>query len=111
MTQYLITEPVKLAQCTRCNNPVIHAVTGGLTTITDVIPLTVNEEIAVIMTGRTTFDLQSSGIRAYLEWRDITRIRAGRRYPVVAAHQCGPGGRLAFLPAPASEEVPDDPPF
>ena len=111
MTQHLITEPAKAAECTRCGDPVFAAITGGLTTITDIHPLSVNEEITALLTGRPTFDLQSSGKQAYLEWRDITRIKAGRHHPVVAAHQCGPGTLLLPVTIPPVEELPDDPPF
>ncbi|SRR6266702_2291065 len=111
MTQYLITEPAKAAECTRCHTQVICAVTGGLTTITDTQPLSVNEEIAALLGGRATFDLHATGTRVFLEWRDITRIRAGRRFPVVALHQCAPGIRLLPLPAVTASPVPDDPPF
>ena len=112
MTQYLITEPAKAAECIRCGSQVITAITGGLTTVTDVSPLSVNEEIAALLVGRATFDLQADGKQVYLEWRDLTRIRAGRRYPVVAGHRCGPGARLLPLPAAApAAQLPDDPPF
>jgi len=111
VNQHLVTEPARPVTCSRCGQQVIHAVTGGLTTITDTTPLSVNEEITALLTGRPTFDLQSNGNRAYLEWRDITRIKAGRRHPVVAAHQCGPGTQLLPVTAPPAEELPDDPPF
>src|SRR5215831_14497868 len=94
MTTHLVTEPARPVTCSRCGLRVIHAITGGLTTITDSAPLSVNEEIAALLTGRPTFDLCASGGHAYLEWRDITRIRAGRKYPVLAIHQCGPGAQL-----------------
>lgn len=111
MTQYLITEPAKAAACNRCGSRVITAVTGGLTTITDIQALSVNEEIAALLTGRATFDLQANGQRVFIEWRDVNRIRAGRRHPVVALHQCGPGARLLPLPAAPAAPLPDDPPF
>jgi hypothetical protein len=111
VAQHLITTPAKTGECSRCGAVVLTAITGGLTTVTDARPLSVDEEIAALLTSRVTFDLQQTGTQAYLEWRDLTRIRAGRRYPVVAIHQCrGAAVRLLTFAA-ASEEVPDDPPF
>jgi orotate phosphoribosyltransferase-like protein len=90
---------------------VLTAITGGLTTITDIQALSVNEETATLLTCRATFDLQPMGTQLYLEWRDITRIRASRKYSVVAVHRCrGAAVRLLTFATPA-EEVPGDPPF
>lgn len=110
MTQHLTTEPATAAVCARCGARVIAAVVDGLTTIADIQPLTIDEEIAALLTGHATFDLQPNGNRVYLEWRDITRIRAGRNYPVVAAHGCTHAG-YHRLPPVQSAELPDDPPF
>jgi len=111
MTGHLITRPAKISNCPRCGALILSAVTGGLTTITSIDPLSIDEEIAALLTGRATFDMQISGTCIYLEWRDITRIRAGRKYPVVAMHPCNPGCQPAPLPILPAEELPDDPPF
>lgn len=111
MSQHLITTPARAATCNACGSTVIHAVTGGLTTITDTTPLSVNEEIAAILAGRSTFDLQTAGNQLYLEWRDVTRIRAGRNYPVLAIHGCARGAQHPIPPAPSNNSLPDDPPF
>lgn len=111
MTQHLVTQPAKTAECSRCGNTVITAITGGLTTVTDIQALSIGEEIAAILAGRVTFDLHAQGKQVFLEWRDIIRIRAGRNYPVVALHQCGPSARPMPIPAAPVSPLPDDPPF
>jgi hypothetical protein len=111
VTDHLITRPARIINCPRCGALALTAVTGGLTTVTSIEPLSIDQEIAALLTGRTTFDMQIRGTHIYLEWRDVTRIQAGREYPVVAIHQCTPAYQLVPLPVPAGEEVPDDPPF
>lgn len=112
MTEHSITRPAHLANCTRCGNLVIKAITSGLTTITDPQPLNTNQEIQALMTGQPTFDLVAFGRNVFLEWRDLIRIRASRDYPVVAQHRCVPGSQPpAPIPAAATVPLPDDPPF
>jgi hypothetical protein len=111
VAQHLINTPAKTGECSRCGAIILTAITGGLTTVTDIQPLSVDEEIAALLLGRATFDLQQTGTQTYLEWRDLTRIRAGRNHPIVAIHQCrGATVRLLTFTT-ASEKVPDDPPF
>lgn len=110
MTEHLINRPAKLTQCSRCNSLTMTGITGGLTIVTDVKPLSINEEIAAIMTGRPTFGLHSAGHSVWLELRGTAEIRAGRPHPVVAVHKCRSARQLA-LALTASQEVPDEPPF
>jgi hypothetical protein len=114
LTQHLITQPAKPGNCTRCGALVIAAMSGGLTTVTDPESLTINQEIAARLTGRSIYDLSVIGRSVFLEWRDLTRIRAGRNYAVVAIHKCPPGGTPGIHPVPATTAaapLPDTPPF
>lgn len=114
MTAHLITEAAKLRICTRCGEYTIVAISGGINTAADIQPLSVDEEIAALLTGRRTFDFAQIGLRYYLHYRDLFAIRANRIHPVVAAHRHRPS-----LPSPsdielttlAKEVLPDEPPF
>ena len=110
MTEHLITRRAALSQCVRCGNLTITGISGGLTTVVDTKPLSISDEISALITGKATFDLMITGQAIYLEWRDVTRIRAGRTYPVVTQHPCAAASSRP-LPPPPAEEVPDDPPF
>src|SRR5262250_1869589 len=107
MTAPLITRPAKISNCPRCGALILTAITGGLTTITSIEPLSIDEEIIALLTGHATFDMQITGTQIYLEWRDITRIRAGRRYPVVVIHPCNLRYQPVPLPVTPAEELPD----
>ena len=113
MTQHLITQPAKPGKCTRCGALILTAISGGLTTVTGPQSLTINQEIAALIAGRATFDLVVTGHSVFLEWRDLTRIRTGRRYTVVAIHECPLGATPGTRPLPvaATPPLPDDPPF
>ncbi|MGH3099298.1 MAG: hypothetical protein ACRDMV_25235 [Streptosporangiales bacterium] len=121
MTAYLITEPVRVETCPRCDATVLHAHTGGVDTRVDPEHLNANNELTALLQSRMTFDLIQDGYppRFYLEWRDADRIQAGRKHIVVARHTCerksGPGQRQEpgpFLTLPiARQEDTDIPPF
>lgn len=112
MTGHLVTRPAALAECRRCGAATITAMVDGLLTAVDTQPLSISAEIAAIMAGKTTFNLMVTGQRIYLEWRSVTRIRAGRDHPVVARHPCAAASSKPLPPATAAvEELPDDPPF
>ena len=64
--------------------------------------LTAAAEITARLAGRDIYDVHVYGLprRLYLEYRDITRVRAGRKNAVVASHECPPG-----KPGPAGIEI------
>lgn len=92
MTEHLIDRPARYQPCPRCARHTLIAWTGGIKTRTDPESLNIHAEIAALLTRRLTFDVYVYGLprRMHLEWRDIDRIRARRKYPVVASHQCMP---------------------
>lgn len=110
MTGHLVTQPAKLATCSRCGALTLTAITGGLTTVIDPCPLEIAQEIAALMAGKATFDLVPVGCRLFIEWRDITRMRAPRLHAVVTVHQCA-GATQKPVPVPAAAPPPDEPPF
>ena len=110
MTEHLINRPAQITACTRCGQKTLTAITGGLTTTIDPGPLTIAQEIAARITGKPTFDLVPSGAALYVEWRDITRVKAPRVYAVAAIHQCK-GARQVVLPTVPAAPLPDNPPF
>lgn len=118
MTEYLINRPARLTTCPTCNQPTLAAISGGLTISADPKPLTINQEIAALLTNRPTYDILTHGFpkRIYLEWRSTTRIKNKHRHTVVAEHPCrtatytqGTGTDL-IIPSPRTP-LPDDPPF
>ncbi len=90
MTEHLIRRPAQTATCTRCGRHILAAISSGITIAANPQSLTVNEEIAARLTGRIIFDIIVYGLprRMYLEYRDLGRVRAGRKHAVVAAHEC-----------------------
>lgn len=112
MTEHLINRPAKLTQCSRCDAVTMTGITGGLTVTVDVKPLTINGEIAALLTGRMTFALHAIGHSVHLELRGLTEIRAGRSHSVVALHQCRGARQIALvLTDPRSEEMITCPSF
>ena len=71
----------------------------ALTAFTDPQPISPLGEAAAVLDGRDTYDVWGRfGVE--LDHRDATRIAGPRRWPVVAAHQCG------APPLPADPTVP-----
>jgi hypothetical protein len=113
MTSHLINRPAEITACSHCGQKTLTALSGGLTTAIDPSPLSIAQEIAAIITGKPTFDLIPSGRSLYVEWRDMTRVKASRLYAVAAIHTC-PGATHPtqhLLAGAGSVPVPDDPPF
>lgn len=113
MTIHLIDRPARLATCPRCGHPTLSAVSGGITVHATPAPLSISEEIAERLSGHSAYDVIIYGMRLYLEYRDLPRIRTGRRHQVVAAHGCPrspviSGTEIVIRP-PYS--TPDIPPF
>jgi hypothetical protein len=110
LTGHLINTPAVLAKCSRCGAATITGTTSGLTTVADVHPLTIPEEITAIMSGKATFTLTAAGRNLFLTWRSVAEISAVRDHPVVAVHECPAGTHQQPVTVPASS-LPDDPPF
>jgi hypothetical protein len=83
----------RLAPCGRCRRHILTAVTGGLARRADPVNLTLGAEITARLSGRDIYDVLIYGLprRLYLEYRDITRVKAGRANAIVASHECPPG--------------------
>lgn len=116
MSDHLITRPARAYTCPSCGQPVLVATTTGITFAADPAALSITAEIAVLLSGRRTYDLIVSGLprRMWLEWRDVARVKSGRRYAVVADHPC----RIITMPdtgteirIPVGAPIPDEPPF
>jgi hypothetical protein len=89
---HLENHPARYQPCPRCGHHTITAITSGYKLRADPCPLDTSQEIAALLTGRRTFDVLIWGLpkRMHLEWRSLTRIRAPRKHPVIATHQCVP---------------------
>lgn len=103
--EHLIDRPAHYQPCPHCGRHTITAWCGGVRTRCDPEPLTINQEIAALLTGRQTYDVMIWGLprRMNLAWRDITRIRAGRKYAIIATHKCAPGKTTPFGNQPETE--------
>lgn len=86
-----IGEAAAIHACPSCRRHTLLASDGGLAVRADLEHLSVNGEITALIQNRATFDVLIYGLprRMHLEFRDLDRIRAGRRHPVIADHQCG----------------------
>lgn len=119
MTEHLISHPARLQPCPHCGHYTLTAIAGGLTVHANPQALSINEEIAALITGKASYDVLIHGLPRgiYLERRDIDRIRAPRAHAVVATHICP----VLFNPSPqpavdiglpyATAPQPDYPPF
>jgi hypothetical protein len=109
------TRRARIRPCPTCRH---HTVTGlddepcGLAVRTDPTQLDPVQELALLLTGKHTYDLIYGPT---LQYRDPPRIRANRQFPVLPEHACGiprvPDADVVFAFWPHREELPDDPPF
>lgn len=113
-----IHRAVALRLCPRCRAPILtglDADRAALTARCDPTPLTQFGEAIALITGRTTYDLMPDGDRKTLNPRNEDHIKRPRKYPVIAAHQCGASSLTPFAePAPPKRNPNDDddtPPF
>ena len=108
--------------CPRCRRHVLTAVVDGLLTNCDPENLTVAGELAARLQDRMTFDVHVYGLPRcmHFEYRHLDRIKAPRRYPVVAEHRCGSEltllterftGEMTEIVVSYRRELPDVPPF
>ena len=102
--EHLINRPARYQPCPRCNRHTLVAMVSGVRTRLDPEPLTIDGEVIALLSGRRTYDVMLWGLprRMHPIWRDISRIRAPRKYTVIATHQCTP------LPAPLSVQPETD---
>jgi hypothetical protein len=98
--EHLIDRAAHYQPCPRCSRHTITALSGGVPLRLDPEPLTINQEIAALLSGRQTYDVMLWGLprRMHPIWRDISRIRAPRKHAVIAAHKCTP------LPVPPGRQ-------
>jgi hypothetical protein len=90
-TRPRIGEAASLQACPRCRRHVLIAYVDGLLVRADPENLGPAGETAARLQNRLTYDIQIYGLprRMYLTYRDVGRIRAARKHPVIAQHRCG----------------------
>jgi len=122
---HLIHRPARLTCCLGCGNHVLPAIEYGRTVTADPESLSIGAEIAARLEGRTAYDVITGAGRIWLEHRGYMRVIAGRKFPVVADHECrnphtalgarmelivppgkAPARKPGKIPAPVTEEVP-----
>lgn len=121
MAEHLISTPALLDACHRCGHPLLTAHAEGTPVRADVEPLDLRAELAVLLDGRATYDVQPHGIprKPYLFHRHQFRIKGRRNWAVVAEHKCPPGPHFpppkrkppTELVIPFGPPIPDQPPF
>lgn len=116
----MIDIPAVLDHCPRCGQQVLDAHSDGLHIRADAQPLDPQAELAALLDGRLTYDMQPLGLprKPYLMYRDAFRIGAERKWTVVGSHKCPPGphlpsppGKPVHLTIPIGQPIPDQPPF
>lgn len=112
-TDHLIDRPAYATQCPRCKERVLVAMDGGLSVTTDVIPASINAEIAAWLTKRYAWEIIRDPYpgQTHLRFRGLARIKAGRDLPVVLAHECPDGTRPVIPwhippPRPSAPKAP-----
>lgn len=93
-----------ITQCPRCSAPVLRGLDAekcALPVRVDVSSVDEMGEAIALLQGRATYDLVGGAQKKELEHRYEWHIRNPRRYPVLAAHQCG--SPLPAIPARAPE--------
>lgn len=118
--QIRIGETAVWRSCPRCRRHVLAAVVNGLLTHCDPENLTVAGELAARIQNQMTFDIHVYGLprRMRFAYRCIDRIRADRKFPVVAEHRCGSelpaerfSGEVTEIVVSYRRDLPDVPPF
>ncbi|MFE3449643.1 hypothetical protein ACFXJ8_11975 [Nonomuraea sp. NPDC059194] len=117
----MISSPAVLDSCPRCGGLILVAHTDGIPARADAAPLDPHQELAAILDGRFTYDVQPLGLprKPYLMYRHSFRIaRSTREWKVVATHKCPPGPHRPTIRQPPTTLVipyasasPDIPPF
>lgn len=117
----MIDSPAVLDTCPRCGAPILDAHSDGLHIRADAAPLDGHQELAALMDGRLTWDVQPLGLprKPFLHYRHSFRIAGERKWPVVQTHRCPPGPhtprqwrpRPVHLSIPSGPPIPDQPQF
>ncbi|MGW4469683.1 hypothetical protein ACWENQ_08420 [Nonomuraea sp. NPDC004354] len=105
----------------RCGALILVCQSEGIPARADAAPLSPEQELAAILDGRMTYDVQPLGLprKPYLMYRHSFRIANGKgEWKVVAAHKCPPGPHHPTIRQPPTPLVipyasasPDIPPF
>ncbi|MGI5155790.1 hypothetical protein [Microbispora sp. CA-102843] len=120
MTEHFISTPALLDTCHHCGRPILTAHSEGLLARADPTPITPADELAALIAGRRTYDIHPMGLprKPYLVHRSQFRIRAPRKWAVVAEHQCPPGPHFppprkpaVHLEIPTGPPTPETPPY
>lgn len=120
--EHLISRPAHYQPCPKCGHHTITATTSGHPIRCNPQPLTLQQEITARLASLQTYDVLIYGLPRQMHpiWRDLDRIRAGRKYAVIADHTCTPlpmpPGRQPeteiFIPYQiARTTTGDEPPF
>lgn len=81
-----------LRLCPTCQAPTLVGLDADIAAFTaraDIVAVNELGETIALLSGRPTYDLVTNGGRKELHRREEWNITAGRRYPVLASHQCG----------------------
>jgi hypothetical protein len=78
---------------------------GGFAIAAGPQAITVSAEIAARLTGLPSFDIVTWAFRLYLVYRDLSRVKGDRDYPVVAAHQCPRGAQPRYQLIPPKKPL------
>jgi hypothetical protein len=113
-----LTTRAQLDPCPRCRALTIRALDAPIAAIDtrlDPVPLDVAAELAARLQGRWTYDLFTIAGRHEIAERDLFRIQAPRRFPVLATHTCPgaiPASALrALRKKTARKKTNERPPF
>jgi hypothetical protein len=106
----------RLRRCARCQAPILAGLDATMAAVAvraDPTPLTPLGEAAALLGGRATFDLSDVAGRKELTYRYCDQISGLRRYPVLAAHECGKSLHLFAEKRPVRSRyvIPAEPPF
>jgi hypothetical protein len=99
------TRAARYQPCPHCGRHTLIALDEGATVRADPEPLTLHQEIAARLQGKTTYDVLLYGFprRMYPTARNLIRIRAPRHYAVIADHRCIPGTQRPAIRQPETE--------
>lgn len=114
-----VRRAAQLRTCPTCHAHILRGLDHDICALDiscDTAPLTTQSEAIALLTGRATYDAETTGLTIHLEHRHQFRIRAPRQWTILAQHACpGTPLDLTWLPSRTHAELyPDDnpdPPF
>jgi len=104
VSKILRNEPIRLAQCQRCQGYVFLAMVGGVQAMADPAPLDINAYTQALVAGVKTYRLVEQAGRPHR--LEVDHASVPSKLPRVAAHGCGSIARDAVQHA---QEVPEGP--